>query len=141
MPIIRQITSADIPVIAGIESEVHAHPWTEGMFTDCLDSRGFVLENNGIICAYIIIQIILDECHILTIGVKKIYQHQGYATQLLDNIINNYSAICQRILLEVSALNHPAIQLYQKLEFQHIAVRKNYYAASEDAFIFEKILY
>lgn len=152
MPVVRQMTFNDIPTIAQIELEVHSHPWTEGMFKDCfgadnafhLGYNGFVLLTSKII-GYLIIQTILDECHILTIGVKKDGQHKGYATQLFNRWLNS-EHLCRRILLEVSESNQPAINLYQKLGFCCISQRKNYYVSSDkkglssNALIFEKKL-
>ena len=150
----RKLFPSDIPTISSIESTIHSHPWTEGMFRDCFDENfnnntnyeGFILEdNNKIICAYLIIQTIFDECHILTIGVKKESQHQGYATQLLQFLFEQKNTVCHRILLEVSESNQPAICLYKKLGFQQIALRKNYYQdviknQCENALILEKRL-
>jgi ribosomal-protein-alanine N-acetyltransferase len=117
------------------------------MFKDCFDAHyeGFILESDKIICAYLITQTILDECHILTIGVKKESQHQGYATQLLQFLIDQKQKTCHRILLEVRESNAPAIYLYKKLGFERIALRKNYYQDAvknqqENALIFEKKL-
>lgn len=147
---IRSFTPSDIPLITQIESHVHSHPWTEGMFRDCFINssdhsyEGFIFEVNNSLCAYLIIQNILDECHILTIGVKKEEQNKGYATQLLQYLIKKQQdKHAQRILLEVRESNKPAIFLYLQLGFQQIAVRKNYYwthTISENALIFEKLL-
>lgn len=146
---IRSITPSDISILFQIESEIHSHPWTKGMFEDCFKSAsqdlgysGFILENEqNKPCAYLVIQTILDECHILTIGVKKEYQNQGYASQLVQYLFDTHSP--RRFLLEVRESNQPAINLYQKLGFQCIAERKNYYFMPnnhrENALIFEKI--
>jgi [ribosomal protein S18]-alanine N-acetyltransferase len=148
---IRLIALTDIPNIAQIESNIHSHPWSEKMFSDCFGPESDALGYSGFvlvtalqkIMAYLVIQIILDECHILTIGVDKLYQKQGLATQLLQHISINYPNL-HRILLEVRASNQAAIQLYKKLGFQCIAERKNYYVSSdtqtENALIFEKII-
>ena len=146
---IRKMLSADIPAIALIESHVHSHPWTEGIFKDCFKENyeSFVLKNEEkqSIDGYLITQTILDECHILTIGVKKKSQHQGLATQLLQFFIDQKQESCQRILLEVRESNQPAIHLYKNLGFECIALRKNYYQDTlknqyENALIFEKNL-
>ncbi len=149
MPKIRPITPTDIPIVFCIESQIHTHPWTENMFQDCfkpesenLGYAGFVLETTQKICAYLIIQTILDEYHILTIGVEKEYQNKGYATQLLQHLFNHLkNNNIQRILLEVRESNLSAIHLYKKLGFKCIAERKNYYKAQnnefENALIFE----
>jgi len=53
------------------------------------------------------------------------------------------NSIC-KIILEVSVVNQPAIQLYKKSGFQMINIRKNYYRLPndcfEDALILEKYL-
>lgn len=158
---IRSINLTDIPTIFRIETQIHSHPWTEQMFMDCFKSEstnlgysGFVLEvlseskkATKTIAAYLIIQIILDECHILTIGVDKKYQKQGFGTQLINHLYSQQliSNPIRRILLEVNESNDPAIQCYKKQGFKCIAERKNYYAASinkqpENALILEKLL-
>lgn len=148
---IRAIIPDDLAIVAKIESEIHSHPWTEQMFQDCfkpesanLGYSGFVLEEHHTITAYLIIQTILDECHILTIGVKKDYQQQGYATELLKHLLEYTKKSYQSIFLEVRESNQPAIRLYKKLGFTPIAVRKDYYSseknARENALIF-KIMY
>lgn len=151
--VIRSFQCKDIAIIAHIEKQVHAHPWTEGMFLDAFHAgySGWVLEEKSIhgneISAYLIVQNILDECHILTIGVKKEKQRRGYARQLfnflLDNIVYNKANSrdetqkISKILLEVQESNMPAIKLYQQFGFEQIGIRKHYYQ-DESAWIFEK---
>lgn len=145
--LIRDIQYADLSTIAHIESQIHAHPWTEGMFLDAFHAEysGWVLEEQSIhgneICGYLMVQNILDECHILTIGVKKEKQRKGYAKQLLEFLLNNPDEmhVMHKILLEVQESNTPAIRLYQHFGFQQIGLRKNYYQ-NESALIFEKNL-
>lgn len=149
MLFIRKMNLLDLSIICEIESEIHAYPWTKGMFRDCLNNgnyEGFVLEdkNNNELCAYLVTQTILDECHILTIGVKKTRQKQGLAVQLLLFLMEPQKETFNRILLEVAESNIPAINLYKKLGFQQIGLRKNYYQSpngcSDNALIFEKLL-
>ncbi len=140
---IRPIISSDISILADIDSAVQAYPWTEKMFMDCLHEayEGFVVLNDEQLCAYLITQTIFDECHILTLGVAKTAQKKGYATQLLQFLMEykkNY-----RFLLEVAESNHPAINLYKKFGFQSIGRRKNYYHhalrnCGEDAVVLER---
>lgn len=152
---IQKITLSDIPDIAKIEAEIQADPWTEGMFKDTLNAgagnEGFVIKKDNLICAYLLIQMIVDECHILTIGVKKEYQHQGLATKLLTYLESTYLSskptTSHRLLLEVRESNKPAIKLYQKLNFQLLSFRKDYYKVfsnqsgdNENALIYEKYI-
>ena len=67
--------------------------------------------------------------------VKKEYRNNGYSSLLFYKIINknNY----KNITLEVSKNNNVAINLYIKLGFKIVAIRKNYYKDS-DAFLMLK---
>lgn len=135
------MTWDDLPAVADIESHVHAHPWTLGMFQDCfkpasqgLGYQGYVLkddqEKNSI--AYLLIQNISEQDHlltqILTMGVSQIYQRQGCASYLFQQLfLENITP--RRYLLEVSEFNIAAIELYKKQGFSAISVRKHYYGS------------
>lgn len=147
---IRKMNRSDLSAIWKIESEIQVYPWTKGMFRDCLKNEcyeGFVVEdkNYNKVCAYLVTQSILDECHILTIGVKKSRQKQGLALQLLTFLFEQKAKDSARILLEVAESNIPAVHLYKKLGFHQIGLRKNYYQntvtqCSDNALIFEREL-
>ena len=81
------------------------------------------------------------ECEILRIGVRKQFRKQGNARAMLeflfDYCIDNNK---EKIFLEVSSLNHVAINLYKKVGFNLINTRKNYYGPGEDALNYVKLL-
>ena len=70
----------------------------------------------------------VDTADILNIGIDPDLQRQGYATGLLNHLIEELRKrhICE-ILLEVRVGNKSAIQFYKKQGFEKISVRKNYY--------------
>jgi ribosomal-protein-alanine N-acetyltransferase len=149
--LIRPMIKEDLPSIISIETHIQAYPWTEKMFLDCFNNHeyeAFVLEYSNEISAYLITQSILDECHILTIGVAENFQNQGLASKLINFLIKHLEhqpKNCQRILLEVAESNLSAINLYKKFEFNQIGLRKNYYQnvaqeRSDNALVFEKLL-
>ena len=98
----------------------------------------------GRIIGYYIVQIILDEYHILNICVSKDYQGKGFGKYQLQVIINKAeSELMNRILLEVRASNKIAKSLYIKSGFEQIGKRKNYYPipdGREHAFVLELAL-
>lgn len=134
------MTWDDLPAVADIESHVHAHPWTLGMFQDCfkpasqgLGYQGYVLKDNknNVIIAYLLIQNIPEQDHlltqILTTSVSQCHQRQGCASYLFQQLFSE-NITPRRFLLEVSEFNIAAIQLYKKQGFSAISVRNRYYS-------------
>jgi len=70
----------------------------------------------------------VDTADILNIGIDPDLQRKGYATGLLNHLIEELRKrdICE-ILLEVRAGNKSAIRFYKRQGFEEISVRKNYY--------------
>ena len=88
------------------------------------------------IIGFIISTLIEKELEILAIYVKEEYRNQNIATSLIKYLISNNDI--NRVLLEVSDKNNPAVNLYQKLGFKTICKRLNYYKDS-DALVMEKV--
>lgn len=88
------------------------------------------------IIGYIIYDLLIDKIEIVNIFVKEEYRRNNYAYYLLNNIILlAKNSKYQNISLEVSINNQAALNLYQKLGFQKVALRKQYYADKSDAFL------
>ena len=83
-----------------------------------------------------------SEYEIFIIYVHKKYRKQGCGSYLLQSILkSNFTKPLQRILLDVSVSNIPAIKLYNKHDFIQTGIRKKYFlidSQREDALIFEK---
>ncbi len=86
---------------------------------------------------------IMDECHIGNVAVHPDYRRQEIATQLINSLLEK----CKEhgtnyLLLEVRISNEPAQNLYRKLGFNDLVVRKKYYknpdGTYEDALIMDK---
>ena len=93
-----------------------------------------VISSNQLI-GFVELQGDLEETEIITLGIKKNFQNQGYGKQLINFIIKkNY----KNIFLEVSLSNLKALNFYKSLGFKRISIRKNYYRSvknQNDAFI------
>ncbi len=63
---------------------------------------------------------------IIDVFIEEEYRLKGYASKLLEHIINNTKNI-KEIMLEVKEDNEAAINLYKKFGFKVISERKNYY--------------
>ena len=83
-------------------------------------------KGSGEIVGFVIVQIAGPEAEILSIGVHPAHRRNGFGRKLLQAAIATASA-ADSIYLEVAEDNAQAISLYQKIGFNQIAVRKDYY--------------
>lgn len=138
----RTLFKSDLNQLLEIEKSVNVAPWTEDTFAACFHSGyiGWVIELDKKIIAFIMVSLTVDECHILNLCVVREFQHQGWGHKLLNQALMHARQNGVSIAyLEVRKSNTRAIALYQKLKFQLVGQRKNYYptqAGQEDALIF-----
>ncbi len=143
---IRTMTYADLKHVMEVEVKAYAHPWTIGIFRDCLrvGYSCWVLTEANVIIGYGIVMLAAGEAHILNICVNPEHQRKGLGRSLL-NYMTKKSALSgiDMILLEVRRSNQSAINLYDSEGFHELGVRHNYYPdekGREDAIIFAKYL-
>lgn len=137
----RPMLAADIPAVMAIEQRAYSHPWTEGIFQDCL-RVGYgctVFEQCGVIDAYAIISLAAGECHVLNICVRPAQQGRGIGRRVLHWLLSQArQSGADTVFLEVRPSNTAAIQLYRSLGFDEVGRRRHYYPAHhgrEDAVI------
>ena len=135
----------DIPHIIDMEKECFGEKaWTKDMIENDFEKRSSYIicyTNDDEPIGYLGFLDLGSECEILRIGIKKIYRKQGNAQALLEFLFE----YCmenkkEKIYLEVSSLNNVAINLYKRMGFKLINIRKNYYAEGNDALNYVKIL-
>ena len=129
-----------LPQVAAIERESFSQPWSERLFADELfnDTVSLIVAEgeDGTVLGYAELQVILDEGCLEKIAVDPKYRRQGVAEELLGAFLRFGRANLAFITLEVRESNAPAIALYEKLGFQQVGRRKNYYAeVHEDAIL------
>ena len=131
---IRPLTEADLDAVMEIEIRAYDFPWTQSIFRDCL-RVGYCCwccENEGIIQGYGVMSAAAGESHILNLTVHPESQRQGIGSKLLKHFLQlarRHGA--DTIMLEVRPSNRKAINLYEKLGFNEIGVRRNYYPAED----------
>jgi ribosomal-protein-alanine N-acetyltransferase len=141
---LRYLEEQDISALVSIEKATQFSPWSEDTFKKCiiLGSQGWVVEVNQEIIGFILLYAKLGEGHILNLGIHPAYQRQGFGTLLMNKILEIAKNEALHIIyLEVRHSNHAAIGLYEKMGFERIGVRKNYYRAQnaqEDALVLAK---
>jgi ribosomal-protein-alanine N-acetyltransferase len=145
------ITEADIDAILAIEAHSFPRPWGRISFLNelsCKDAGNFAVKYNDFnghekIIAYISFRLVAGEMHILKIAVAPKWRCQGVASWLMNKSLAMAVEKGTRVAyLEVRPSNDLALMLYNKLGFQAIAKRPNYYSeTSEDALVMEKKLW
>lgn len=143
---VRVMVDADVAGIMRIETRAYAFPWTAGIFRDCLGAgySCYVLEKNSEIIAYAVMSVGAKEAHILNICVNPDRRGEGYGYILMDKLVTLARQLhADMMFLEVRPSNEAARRLYDKLGFNEIGTRRNYYPAAqgrEDALILAKQL-
>ena len=151
--------ATDLDEVLKIETVSHIHPWTKGNFSDSLAAghwaycirpqvdqaiKGSFLDP-AVLWAYCILFPAVDELHLLNITVSPHLRKLGLGQRMMA-AIEGVAAQQKmpRIILEVRPTNAAALMLYQKLGYEQIGVRKNYYPVSpetgsrEDALVMAK---
>lgn len=141
LPWLRDMQQADLPAIMAIERVAYEFPWTEGIMRDCF-RFGYVCkvyESRAGILGYGILSIGAGECHFLNICIAPSQQRRGHGARLVKALLDiARQARARSAILEVRASNLAAFKLYDKLGFNEIGVRKNYYptrTGREDALV------
>ena len=140
---IMEMTAAHTGQIAELEKICFSDPWSEKSIASELDSRlslWLVVMDGETVVGYVGSQSVLGETDMMNIAVSPNYRRQGIAEKLVVELIEklrekgNHS-----LMLEVRSSNDPAQKLYEKLGFEQVGRRKNYYRnPKEDALILRK---
>lgn len=141
---IRRMEIDDLEQVVEIEKQNFSKPWTEtGFFSFLLrnDTMFWVAEEEGEICGYTGVILVMDEGDITNVSVKPGMQGKGIGTMLLQEMIEKTGREGIDILhLEVRKSNDRAVALYEKLGFVQDGLRKNYYEApTEDGILMSRI--
>jgi len=138
---VRPATQDDVAKLLEIEARIQVAPWTRENIEIELSKpySSFLVytddETDSEIAGYIVYWMMFDECQILTLGVDISYRGIGVAQKLVRQAVQQAVAKnVKKVLLDVRKSNLAAIQLYQKLGFVIIHVRKSFYSNGEDAY-------
>ena len=143
---LRTMSYLDLKEVIAVEIKSYPHPWTLGIFRDCLriGYNAWVMTLDKEIIGYGIVMLAAGEAHILNICIDPDYQKKGLGRYLLRFILKkSVQTDVDMVLLEVRRSNAAAQQLYESEGFHELGVRKAYYPADngrEDAIILAKYL-
>ncbi|WP_165665397.1 ribosomal protein S18-alanine N-acetyltransferase [Metapseudomonas otitidis] len=136
----RPMTEADLDAVLKIEYAAFSHPWTRGIFADGIKSYDCWLMFEGSQqVGHGVINVIIDEAHLLNITVKPESQGRGLGLRLLEHLMDRARELKAReCFLEVRASNESAYRLYERYGFNEVGRRRGYYPAvggREDALV------
>ena len=126
--------------VGEIERACFSHPWPVDLLEQELynDMISLVVAEgeDGTVLGYGEVRAILDEGTLEKIAVAPAFRRQGVAEEILKAYLRLGQAHLAFLTLEVRESNTPAIRLYEKLGFQIVGRRKNYYREErEDALL------
>lgn len=143
----RPLLISDLPLLMEIEVRAYSHPWTEGIFRDCLRAgyHCWALTVDEVFTGYAVTSVAVGECHVLNLTIAPEAQGRGLGRYLLREVLRRAAeAGADTAFLEVRPSNEVARRLYHSEGFNEVGRRKNYYPAGkgrrEDALVMAKVL-
>ena len=142
---IEMMAQCHVSQVAALEKLCFSAPWSENSVASELRnplSLWLVALDGDTVAGYIGSQSVLGESDMMNVAVHPDYRRQGIGEKLVLALM---AALKQKenqsLTLEVRASNDPAKLLYEKLGFELVGRRPNYYRApKEDALILRKLL-
>ena len=141
---VERMNETHVAAVAALERLCFADPWSEKSIASELKNPlalWLVAVEDGEVCGYIGSQSVMGESDMMNVAVHPDHRRKGVGEMLVLALCDALSAENTSLALEVRASNAPAISLYEKLGFEQIGLRKNYYRnPKEDALILKKEL-
>jgi ribosomal-protein-alanine N-acetyltransferase len=137
---VERASPADLSRIHGIAAQSFDAPWSEAAFAEEFRSAESVLwvarDAAHEVRGYLVGRRMLDEVHVLSLGVETSWRRRGAATALLVTALEaERKAGARLVALEVRAGNAPALAFYARHGFRAVGRRRRYYPDGEDAIL------
>ena len=138
----RRMTLEDVPQVHEIELKTFHTPWSYQSFVDEMTTnkcaRYIVAEEDGKVLGYAGAWLIFDEGHITNIAVDEAFRGRGIGAGVTKALMQYAANLgVQYMTLEVRRSNTVAQNLYKKMGFIELGVRKRYYEDNgEDAYLY-----
>lgn len=140
---IKYMKKEDISEVAAVGRQNFTHSWEEQDYLEHLEDRDkihLVARMDGSIAGSCVVWCSFETADLCNIVVAESYRRKGIAQALLQEVFEQCrNKAVDRILLEVREGNTPALELYKKMGFHKISIRKDYYREPvENAVILQK---
>ena len=135
--ILRKGRESDLKNVLEIEVMAYKNPyWSQNMIFEVLanktDKRLWIYEVDNDVVGFIIDMRHKNEISLLNIAIHKYLQGMGHGLKMLKKYIKILPRKCS-IYLEVNKNNIKALNMYAKLNFERVSIRKSYYTDGSDA--------
>lgn len=135
--IIEKATNVD--EVLDIENNCFEEKWSKETLLNeiSLPNKHYLIAKyNNEIVGYIGVEECYDELSLLKVGVKENFRNYGVGTKLLSYTIDlQKQKGLKKYFLEVNVNNIIAKNLYKKLGFKQVSIRKNYYKNGDDCLV------
>ena len=140
---IVEMTVAQVTAVADLEKVCFSDPWSEKSVASELDNPlalWLVALDGDTVAGYIGSQTVMDETDMMNVAAAPSHRRMGIGEQLVMTLVGKLQKRGSHCLtLEVRDSNEPARSLYEKLGFEQVGRRPNYYRnPREDALILRK---
>jgi ribosomal-protein-alanine N-acetyltransferase len=127
--LLRAMQEKDVVAVYKLEKLSQPRPWPRWFFRKQLrTSSCWVLEEQGMIVGFGIVVMVKDWAHIMNMCVAPGYRRRGLGHRIILHLLEVARRLqASHAWLEVRPTNIPAINLYRKMGFRKIQIRKNYY--------------
>lgn len=128
---ISQMTEEDVAAVAALEGENFSRPWSYDAFLKTLSDENYIVmiaKERDALLGYCVLLCTGEEADITNVCTALAARGKGVATEMLAALMEaGESRGVNEFFLEVRESNTPARNLYTKLGFEEICLRKNYY--------------
>lgn len=143
MILIKEMSSEHVAQVAQLENLCFADPWSEKSVASELDnplSKWIVALDGEKVVGYVGSQTVMNETDIMNLAVHADYRRRGIGESLIQALVMLLKEEGSRQLtLEVRSSNQAAKELYSKMGFLQVGLRRGYYSnPKEDALILRK---
>lgn len=131
---ISAVEEKDFDELFLIEQQAHQVPWSLGTLKNNQGAQylNLKIEDQQQILGFAICHLVLDEATLFNIAIQPAFQGKGLGFQLLAHLISQLKQQnVQTLWLEVRESNLSAQRLYEKLGFNQVDIRKNYYPCAD----------
>jgi len=138
---IEELSEENISRVLEIENASFKSPWQQAVFeAELKNRRSYKIackDENRDLIGYCLSWLIYDEIHILKVAVDERFRNQGIGRRLIVKTLEHFIPKgASHAILEVRLDNYGARSLYEKLGFENLRIRRNYYSKTgEDALV------
>lgn len=127
----RRMEEKDLDQVVVIEKDTFSMPWSREDFLSSINHPSHiyvVASQDNVIYGYCGMWGIVGEGQINNVAVKKEFQGKGIGLSLVQFLLEEgYKQGLEVFTLEVRESNLSAIHVYEKVGFENVGIRKNFY--------------